>query len=304
MSTPSGDFDKKKVRLALARHAYETGKVRIVHDDLSDYDCLASSRRGLYACSRTDVRLVAHGICFGMAFHEGYIYLFESCDRPSSLSRMGRIVRFRFDDRRLADPHVLVTGIDNACHEIAVIDGVLCVVDTFNQAICRFTLDGAVIDVRTPFPVAPPDDSSGAYLHLNSIKKVGDRVGLVLHNGPARPHKQSEFALLGEDWNVVERVSLQGRGCHNILVRDDGPLLFCGSLDGEVIDLDGKRVKVSAMMTRGLVTRGSSIIVGASGLAPRGIRDDAAGRLYFCDRELRVEAEIAMPAAPMDLLAL
>lgn len=294
----------EKARLALARQAYESGRFRMVHDDLRGFDCLVASRQGLFACNRSEARLIAYGFVFGMAVHRGFLYLFEACDRPRHPTRLGRIVRLRCRDRRLSDPEILVTGLDNGCHQIAIIDDALCVLDTYNQLILRFTLVGEALGARAPFPIAPADDQTSAYVHMNSIRLVGDRIGVILHNGAARPRKPSELAWLDMDWRVVERRALAGHGCHDILPWADGETLHCGSLDGELIGPGARRIKIGDGMTRGLAMNAGLIMIGTMPLLERASRDTATGGVVFLDHAFHRLAEIKIPGMPTVILAI
>jgi hypothetical protein len=216
---------------------------------------------------------------------------------------LGRIVRLRLRDRRLSDPEVLVTGLDNGCHQIAIIEGALCVLDTYNQLILRFTLRGEALGARAPFPIASADDQTGVYVHMNSIRLIGDRIGLILHNGAARPRKPSELAMLDKDWRVVERRSLAGHGCHDILPWADGALLHCGSLDGELIGPGGERIKVSDGMTRGLAMNADWVMIGTMPLLERAPRDTATGGVVYLDHAFHRLAEVKIPGMPTVILA-
>jgi hypothetical protein len=297
-------FSADNLRLALARQAYESGRFRIGHNDLRGFDCLVATRQGLFACNRSKTQLIACGLFFGMAIHRGFLYLFEACDRPRHPTRLGRIARLRLRDYRLSDPAILVTGLDNGCHQIAIIEDALCVLDTYSQNILRFALRGEALDARAPFPIAPTDDTSGAYVHMNSIHPIAGRIGILLHNGAAQPRKPSELALLDMDWRVLERRALPGYGCHDILRRADGALLHCGSLDGELICPGARRIKVSDGMTRGLAMNGASIMIGAMPLLERASRDAAMGSVVYLDHAFHKQAEINIPGMPTVILAL
>ena len=182
------------IRAALAREAYDRNEIRVADPDLTDLDWLATTHRGLFGIGAGAPRTLIHGWFFGICRHHDTLYVFENCAQWESGADFGRIIRFDIGANRLDAPAVLVVGLDRGCHQIAVIDGLLCVVDTLNQAIRRFTLEGNEVDVQRPFPAAPRTDTSGAYLHINSIAKVGDRIGLILHNGKAEPERPGEIA--------------------------------------------------------------------------------------------------------------
>lgn len=150
-------FDKdvrKAIRSILARQAYEQGTVRQVLEDLTDYAWLVSTHRGLFAVSLDGVALVAHGWFFGLCQEGTHIYLFDNCGERQRDANLGRILRFSWLNGHLTDPQILVTGLHGNCHQLKVIDGMLCLVDTANQRILRYHLDGRLHDIKMPIP--PP----------------------------------------------------------------------------------------------------------------------------------------------------
>lgn len=297
---------ERAVREALARAAYAQRSVRIAEPGLAGWDWLAATHRGLFVVAPDRFGLAVHGWFFGLCLHEAALYAFENCGHRVRDSDHGRIVRFDIADRTLRNPRVLVEGLHNNCHQLAVIDGLLCLVDTANQAIRRYTLEGEAVDVRRPFPVARPTDRSGAYLHVNSIARIGARIGLVLHNGKALPLKPSEIAWLDADWQVVERYPLPGHQCHDIVADDAGRLWHTLSQEGVAWRSDGRRVALTDdKMTRGIALAGDTIAVGISTFGPRHVRGTLNGSVVLLDRAtLARRSEIALPAAPADLIAL
>jgi hypothetical protein len=269
---------------------------------VAGHDCLIATRLGLFAGRRDGVKQVLWGLFFGITRHEGAIYLFEACDRPAGSSDMGRILRFQVREGRLTDFAILAEGLHNQCHQIAVIDGLLCVVDTRRQSIVRLRLDGSPFDIRQPIEVGPRP--CGGYRHINSIASVGERVALMLHNGPVVPEEPSELAWLDRDFNLISRQPLPGRKCHDILRMADGTIWHCGSSVGEIINASGERIKISEHMTRGLIAVPGGFIVGASLFRPRSDREIVSGSIIYLDHFFRRLAEVECPGAPTDLLAL
>lgn len=298
--------NKSAVRRALAVAAYHRGEVRIAEPDLRDCRWLVPTARGLFGITMTGgVKAVLHGWFFGICEHAGQLYLFENCGQRDHAANLGRIIRLSLRNGRIAEPCVLVSGLHGNCHQIAVIADALCVVDTANQAIRRYALDGTPLGVQTPFPVAPPSDTSGAYLHVNSIAAVGNRIALLLHNGKAIPEKRSELAWLDADWNLIARVPLEGRMCHDIVPDSSGRLWHSASASGEVIRSDGLRIKVSHdMMTRGIGLLAEGMAVGICTFGPRHVRGTLNGAVVLLDAEFRVSAEIIVPGPPAGILAL
>jgi hypothetical protein len=125
----------------------------------------------------------------------------------------------------------------------------------------------------------------------------------MLHNGKgsARP---SELAWIDRAGRLLRRMPLAGHGCHDIEVDEHDVIWCCGSLAGEVIDAAGRRFKVSDRMTRGLAIAQDRMIVGTSMLGARLMRSDLRGSVLFLERDFRRLAELDLPGAPTDLIAL
>lgn len=294
---------ERSIRAALAGQAYATGKVRICDPDLRGYECLAASRNGLFAVDRQGSRRIAFGFFFGLRLHGDSLFLFEACDTPNRTSRRGRLVRLTLEAGRIVRTRVIARGLDNQCHQIAVIDGLIHVVDTAHQAIRIFSPDGVPRGEHHPFPPASREDATG-YHHINSIARVRGRTAILLHNGTSTPRQPSELAWLDDDGQVLARETLPGHCCHDILEDHEGVLWHCGSLGGEVLNSAGPPVRVSDRMTRGLAFGRDGLIVGTSLFGPRQQRTDLAGSVIFLDAQQRRLAEVELPGAPTDLIAL
>ena len=290
----------RQVRQALALHAYRRNHVRIVDRDLAGFRCLVASRRGLFAVSPQASKLVAYGQFFGLRRSDDLLYAFEACDLRRGPSRLGRVLRLRLDGDRLRDEAVIATGLDNRCHQLALIGPHICVVDTANQSIVRLTLDGAAVDTRRPFG----DPVRDGYRHINAIARIDGATLVMLHNGGEGPPRPSELAWLDDAWRVVQREALPGHGCHDIIADQDGLLWHCGSMDGELLNSAGLRVKVSDRLTRGLAITRESILVGTSRFALRRARTDVGGSVLFLDRDLRRLAEVEVDGAPTEIALL
>ena len=296
-SVPARASDRA-IRRALAREAYRQGRIRIISTAIAGFDCLAATRQGLFAVAPDRVEPILHGLFFGTAWHSDHIYIFEACDAPASRSSMGRILRFRVDDGHLTESAILVTGLDNQCHQIAVIDGLLHIVDTANQRVLRYGLDGAAREAIDPFPDDP------GYRHINSITTIGDQIALLLHNGAGGEARPSELALFDRQWRLLDRCTIVGHGCHDIWTDSHGTIWHCGSLAGELVSQDGERIDLGNAMTRGVAQLGDRIVVGTSLFGSRGERDRLGGSVIWCDENYRPTAELPLPGAPTTLLAL
>lgn len=293
------------IRAALAREAYEKGIVQIADPFVSGYQWLVASRKGIFAVSLDGAKPVVHGWFFGIYRYGDHIYCFENCGLRNWDVDRGRIIRLSLNNGQLGDPVVLATGLSNRCHQLAVIDGLLCVVDTANQQILRYTLAGDLVDVQQPFPPASPEDISGAYLHINAVRQVGERIGLMLHNGKAEPEKPSEIAWLDSEWKLLERVPLDGYGCHDIVEDEQGIVWHSASMSGDIFTSDGRRFRVTDdLMTRGIALSQDHIIVGISTFGPRQKRDALPGAVKIFDRKMNYLTQVQIDGAPTDIICL
>ena len=296
---------RRAIRTALVRDSYHNDRIRIVDPDIQGFDWLVATHKGLFAVTLGHAKLVAHGWFFGLCRHGRDLYIFENCALRDRTLALGRLMKMTMAAGALSEPVVLAKGLDANCHQIEVIDGLLCVVDTANQAILRFTLEGSLLDIKTPFPVTPATDRSGDHLHINSIAQIGDRIAIMLHNGKAIPEKCSALAWLDADWNLQQRMPLDGRHCHDIVEDETGAVWHSASMTGELMSSDGRRVKIdSDRMTRGLAMSADSVIVGVSSFGPRKNRDTLCGAVVILDRAFNRLGEIELGGPPADIVAI
>jgi hypothetical protein len=303
VATP--DLESKRIRIALAFQAYKTDVVRMTSTDLTGSSHIVATRAGMFAVNETSFRRIAHGFFFGITLREHVVYAFEACDMPRGPTRQGRIVRLTRRGDEIVEARVVAKGLDNGCHQIDFINGQLCVVDTYNQQVVRFSPDGTERETFSPLPEAPTGKWGKAdpgYRHVNSLLAVEERILLLLHNGGAgHSGRTSEIALYDRNWCPLDRWKLGGRGCHGMAVLEDGTLLTCGSMAGEVISANGPGVKITPYMTRGLSVGTDSIVVGGSPLVGREERAGSAGTVTFMDRNFRVRSVLDLPAAPTEV---
>lgn len=306
MALPS----EKTIRIALALQAYRANTVRLITPDLSGCSHLVATRHGLFATDGEQLRPIAHGFFYGLTVRDDAIFASEACDLPRSPTARGRIVRFRRAADRIVATDIVATGLDNGCHQIDIVDDRLCVVDTYNQRVLRYPLDGmrngAQPEILYPLPGPPTGRANErewavGYAHANSLIAHGDDILLMLHNGADKTHRASEIARLDRDWRLIERIPLDGLGCHSFAVLEHGAVLSCGSFAGELIATDGLKVRVCDMMTRGLSVDSDRIVVGGSAFADRDTRDAAMGAVFFLDRAYRLQARVAVPAPVMEI---
>ena len=291
----------KRLTVALAKSAYERGVVRVASADLRGYSHLVASRQGLFAVNRQSYRLIVHGLFFGLTLRDDAIYVFESCDIPAMPTRRGRVLRLRVRGQAISDTAVLATGLDNGCHQIDFVDDRLCVLDTYNQRVLRFAPAGGEIETLDCLPPAKGREWASGYVHANSLLQVGGRILVLLHNGGKDTGRVSEAAVFDRAWRPLGRWMLPGYGCHDLVCLEDGDLLTCGSQAGELISIDGIRIPISSMMTRGLSVGAAEVAVGASRFSMRRERLFDRGTITFLNRAMRIETVLELPAAPTDI---
>lgn len=291
----------RRIRIALAAQAYAAGEIRMASYDLAGCDHLVATRHGLFVVNRTERRLIAYGLFYGITIAEDAIYAFEACGQPRDRTNRGRIVRFRRAGDTIVAAEVWADGLDNGCHQLDFIGDRLLILDTYLQRIATYRRDGGAIEYLQPVPLRPDGDWAQGYVHHNSILAYRDEIMLLFHNGADATGKPSEIAVFDPDWRLLRRTPLAGLGCHSLAVLEDGTVLSCGSMAGELIGTDGLKVKICDMMTRGLSVDDTQIVVGGSAFSERELRDEAGGAIVFLDRSYRTLATLPMPAPPMEI---
>lgn len=293
--------DTEELARALARSAFEQDKVRLTHHDASGCTHLVATRRGLFAVDAQRCIQLAFGSFYGLTIIHDAAYAFEACDLAGLDNCHGRIVRFDRLGEGMASAQVVAKGLENGCHQIDFLDGLLHVVDSQNQRILRFDCAGTALDPIYPLPPMRERAWSQGYAHINSLLQVSDRNLLLLHNGFSHTGRASEVAVFSRDWQEIARWPLPGKGCHNLVVLEDGRLISCGSMAGEIIGLDAAVIRISDMMTRGLSVGHDEIVVGAATFSARHNRHTTPGTVTFLDRDYRITAQRAIPGAPTEI---
>jgi hypothetical protein len=293
--------DPECISFALARSAFQTGTVRIVNPNLAGFSHIVASRQGLFAINENVHSLIAHGMFFGITLLGTSIFVFESCDLPRARTKRGRIVRLTRERDRIEKSEVILSGLDNGCHQIDFVDGKLCILDTYNQRLLIALPDGSDLEYLYPFSACKGRDWSRGYGHANSLLHVGNTNLILMHNGGEQTGQQSSIVVFDCAWRLLECWKLSGLGCHNIAVLQNGMLLVCNSIHGELISRDGFRLKISSMMTRGLSAGIDSIAVGASSFSSRQHRHLQPGTVTFLNRGFEVRAVLDIPGSPTEI---
>jgi hypothetical protein len=304
------DLESTQVKVSLAFAAYKSDTVRLVETSLAGMTYIVASRQGLYAANEQDCRLLVHGFFFGITLRGEDIFVFETCDLPRGPTRQGRLIRLTVRDQTIIAASVLFKGIDNGCHQIDFVDGRLVVIDTYFQQVLRFAEDLRSYETLHPLPVNASGRWRGedpGYRHLNSVLAIGGSILLLLHNGAAHTDRNSEIVVCDRNWQETERWELQGSGCHGLALLENGTVLTCGSMEGNLISVQGWSLHISPFLTRGLAVGPDSFAIGASRLTDREGRLRNSGTITFFDRDpitclpgsLRTVLEV--PGAPTEL---
>jgi hypothetical protein len=296
----ASDDREYRIRMALAAQAYDANAVRLQHRDLRNFDHIVASRQGLYAVRPNVSQLIAYGQFYGISINRDAIYVFEACGQPRRRTNLGRIVCLRLKDGQIESAEVIVRGIDNGCHQIDLIDGQLYITDTYNQRLLRMSSEGGEVESLYPLPLPDPLTNDG-YAHVNSVLAAGDAFYLLKHNNGVRSGIDSEIAVFDRQWQLVDTVPLAGRGCHNLAVMDDGSLISCGSLAGELVIPGRASIKVCDRMTRGLSIGADQIVVGGSAVLARDLRDQSQGEVYFLNREFQQTGSVMIAGPVMEI---
>ena len=209
------DATEYRIRMALAGQAHDSDTVRLASDDLTGFDHLVATRKGLFIARPGAHRQIAYGQYYGIAIDGETIYAFEACDRPRIRSNRGRIVRLRHRAGRIEQADVLARNLDNGCHQIDIIDDALIVTDTYNQRLLRIPLEGGAPEILAPLPL-PIEGEPDTYVHVNSLLACGDVLYLLLHNDSGRTGRNSEIAAFDRHWNRTGTIPLAGQGCHSL----------------------------------------------------------------------------------------
>jgi hypothetical protein len=264
---------------------------------VENFDHVVASRNGLYFINKIAWMKFREGLFFGVTVHQGKLYCFESGESAGNPGKRGRIVRFECGDGS-AEPEVLAEGLDDGCHQVDFIGDSFFVVDTRRQAVIEFDRDWGPVATHRPLPFAAQNDWSGGYVHMNSILGQGDEILLMLHKGNFGP---SEVIVVDREFRIRNRIALAGHRCHDIVLLEDGGLLYCDSTAGALSVHGGRSIKIDTMMTRGLAVGRTEIAIGSSLLGERIGRRTVPGFVTFLDRDYNRLARLELPAAPTQI---
>ncbi len=308
------------------RFVYRMGLIPIRSRDLTGYTHLVASREGLYAVDGQRWAKIMGGVFFGVTIKDGSIYCYQAHDIYDTgilLSRiqlrgkpirlrgklLGRVIKLELDGHRIRRASVVVKGLHTNCHQMDFIGDKLHIIDTFCQKIQRFNSDFELDGEFYPLGAEFASHKSGPdryivpgqnYVHINSIVAEQGCVYLLLQNGLSSG-KYSELLQTDENFEVKNRFTVPGAGCHNVVFLEDGEWLMCDSRGGNLINRHGVVVHVGELLTRGLSVDRDTVVVGESGYATRLGRRYVPGNVHFFDRNYNHLSSLRLPAAPTDI---
>ncbi|OBF89130.1 hypothetical protein A5790_20950 [Mycobacterium sp. 852002-51152_SCH6134967] len=308
------------------RLVYRLGSIRVRNRDLTDYTHIVASREGLYAVNGREWMKIMSGVFFGVTIKNGSIYCYQAHDiydtgillsriqlrgKPLQLrgKLLGRVIKLEVENNRIRRESVVIEGLHTNCHQMDFIGDKLHVIDTFCQRILRFNEDFELEEEFYPLGdefasyKTGPDRyiiPGGKYVHINSIVAEQGSIYLLLQNGLANG-KFSELVQTDENFEVKNRFTVPGAGCHNVVFLEDGEWLICDSRGGNLVNRHGVVVHVGELLTRGLSVDKHVVVVGESGYATRLGRRYVPGNVHFFDRSYNHLSSLRLPAAPTDI---
>nr|WP_298645053.1 hypothetical protein [uncultured Tistrella sp.] len=265
---------------------------------------LVASREGLYVAGIAGCERRRDGLYFGATIRDGAAWVFESLDADlHARTSRGRILRLPIDPATagFGPAEVVADGLDNGCHQIDFVRGQLVVVDTYRQKLVVFSEDFSTCTVHYPAGQADADTGDTGYVHMNGIGGDGRDLYVMLSHAGVQPARPSEVLRLDASFNQVERFTLPGLMCHDLVVLEDGRLIANGSMGGFLIDRQGIIAQVDNLLTRGLSIGTDDVVIGSSTFGDRERRIAATGRLTFTGRDLALRARYDLPAAPTQI---
>jgi hypothetical protein len=259
---------------------------------------LVASRQGIFRVDQGKHQMLIAGCYFGMTIHGGYIYGFQTASLAEADKdpNCGSLVRYSFHDNVVGGAEVLCDGLDYNGHQIDFFDGSLWLVDSGNQQILEFDSGWNA----TAHPIGPPvERRSEADVHINSFHGRGDRIFLMFHNG----HRgiPSEIVEYDRGFREIRRTSLSSTACHDVVQLEDGALLYCESIKGQITVMGGATYKIDELYTRGLAIGVDEIAVGSSLYGVRASRQMLPGFVTFLDRAYNRVSRLHLPAAPTQI---
>jgi hypothetical protein len=274
-------------------------------DRFGAFSHVVASRQGLFLVNETRYEPLAEGAYFGLSLSRGALYAFERGTSGDDQRERGRVLRLQLSNDRcsVVDVTQAIGDLDIGCHQIDFIGNRLHVVDTHRQQLLVCDPVFLHCECLSPLPIRGSRETNDpGYVHMNSIVARGRNLWIMLHNNG---RMLSEILRIDERMEVLERVRLAYRGCHDIVPLEDGDLLYCGSDAGVIATTGGLRVPViPSLMTRGLSVTTSRVVVGSSVFGPRLQRPGLPGVVSFLTRDYRTLAHVAVPGSPTDIVSL
>lgn len=217
------------------------------------------------------------GFFFGLTHYNDRWYAFRKLSNWS-----GQVISFTLDSLCVDDLRCELTGLSPRIHQIDVFNDHLYMMDTYNNRLLVYSLNGA--KPGAPIKVYPAgkatDRSDPNYVHMNSVLVTNDRIYLVYHNLSRDTGRNSAVAMLNHKYELLESMLLDARCAHNVAIWN-GKFLCCSSQDG-TLSIDGYQLQLGDW-SRGIALFEDECVVGGSQRAKREERSRGHGFLYHCD---------------------
>ncbi|MDA9830237.1 hypothetical protein N9C66_02760 [Akkermansiaceae bacterium] len=238
------------------------------HGEPIPYDFFIGSIHGLlfHKAGGATTRISKHST-YGITHKEDRWYVFEKI--KTRLKPTGRIISFRWEDDNMKEKKVEIPLLDPEIHQIDWIDDELFITDTRNNRLATYIRNGSKLTLSReawPFGRLKNGAQSDNYVHLNSIHRGSDnKIRLLLHNQTIKTKKKSELAILTEELECNERISLDANSGHNIIFTKETELT-CDSFGSRLIRNRSVFITLDRYL-RGLALNDSSLLIGGSQVA-------------------------------------
>jgi catechol 2,3-dioxygenase-like lactoylglutathione lyase family enzyme len=293
---------KNALNFVLDYFEYKFDCARVKFRNISSFTHFVASREGLYAVNKNEYRLILRGQFFGLSFLNGDFFCFQANGSLHSKIKKGRLLRLVIADesgeKTIKKVEVAFKGLDNGCHQIDFVDDKLFVVDTYNHRVLRLNSAFKIDAEYYPHGHQLPRAAYGGP-HVNSIYYHDQHFWLIYHNGSLL--KRSELVKLDDNFNVIQKWTLNARQAHNILFDKSGEEIICDSGGCKLVGRNCVHAEIDGMMLRGLSLDDSSLVVGDSYFSTRLHRRYVPGNVYFFDGKFSLQSVLELPAAPTDI---
>ncbi len=230
------------------------------------------------------------GNFYGISKNKNYWYVYNRFSHKSRLIKMNIP-----NDVNNIELEIDFIGLPDGCHQIDFINSHLVITDTYNNKLIEYDPQQKII-VREIYTNGKLENgrSSDNYVHCNSIFKYKKNIYLMYHNETAKTDRESEIAIVKDDFTFNKLLKVKASSAHNIYIKDD-IIYFCDSLNKSFVR-DKEILFECDEFTRGLSVSDDYIAIGGSEFAKRDQRKLTEGTVYLLDNKYSYIGKIKMPA--------